>query len=75
MLPHSLRFFLLSAILLAFFVLSTSSSRDLQIGRYDRYIRRHAVPYAAALTYAALLGAVGVYNLVGGVGVDGLGVC
>lgn len=63
--PRSLQCFLLVAILLAFFIL-TSSTPIVQLGLYDRYLKQHRLYFLiAAASLACFLG-VGAYGIVSG---------
>lgn len=60
----SLQIFLLLAIILAFFLLTTSISPHLQLGLYNKYLKQHRWVFALSLLTLLLVGSTGAYRLV-----------
>ena len=60
----SLQLFLLLAIILAFFLLTTSISPHVQLGLYNKYLKQHRTVFALALLTVLLVGSIGAFRLV-----------
>lgn len=60
----SLQIFLLLAIILAFFLLTTSISPHVQLGLYNKYLKQHRAVFALSLITLLLVGGTGAYRLV-----------
>lgn len=60
----SLQIFLLLAIILAFFLLTTSISPHVQLGLYNKYIKQHRAVFVLSLLTLLLVGSTGAYRLV-----------
>lgn len=56
--------FLLLAIILAFFLLTTSISPHVQLGLYNKYLKQHRAVFALSLLTLLLVGSTGAYRLV-----------
>jgi len=60
----SLQIFLLLAIILSFFVLTTSLSPFVQLGLYDRYFKQHKITLLLSLAALVLVAGVGAHRMV-----------
>jgi hypothetical protein len=60
----SLQVFLLLAIILAFFLLTTSISPHVQLGLYNKYLKQHRAVFGLSLLTLMLVGSTGAYRLV-----------
>lgn len=60
----SLQLFLLLAIILAFFLLTTSISPHVQLGLYNKYLKQHRAVFALSLLTVLLVGSIGAFRLV-----------
>lgn len=64
MLDCSLQLFLLLAIILSFFLLTTAISPYVQLGLYNKYLKQYRAVFALSLLTLLLVGATGAYRLV-----------